>query len=280
MNKPATNRAVKVHDKEMNVSIANAAHETFWNRAEAGNWEPETLNLMEKFLSPGSLFIDIGAWIGPTTLFASSLGSDVEAFEPHPENYAHLENNVTTAGFQDQVNTHNYGVWENTGSYELHSSPGKTSGASLVPHSSDMESHTIAMRSLYDISELKSDGISLIKMDIEGAKYNLLSKFIDQLPTPKPPILLSIHPHKVDRDKNAFIRAIFGFYRTIQLWSGIKKYKNTYKVIDNNGSLLLKGWGMNDYFTHCFSGLLINRFRSWFNYNSVLLIDTEVNENN
>jgi FkbM family methyltransferase len=56
----------------------------FWRRYKANLWEPETKALLEKVLVPGDLFVDIGAWIGPVSLWALELGASVIAIEPDP----------------------------------------------------------------------------------------------------------------------------------------------------------------------------------------------------
>lgn len=56
----------------------------FWSLYEAGRWEPETKALLERVLAPGDLFVDVGAWIGPVTLWALEVGAQVCAIEPDP----------------------------------------------------------------------------------------------------------------------------------------------------------------------------------------------------
>ena len=57
---------------------------TFWDRAEAGAWEPDLLAALAPLTRPGTLFLDIGAWVGPTSLFAAAGGADILALEPDP----------------------------------------------------------------------------------------------------------------------------------------------------------------------------------------------------
>jgi FkbM family methyltransferase len=62
----------------------------FWRRYDAGEWEPDTRELVEDVLYPGALFVDIGAWIGPVTLWALGCGAQVVAIEPDPVALKHL----------------------------------------------------------------------------------------------------------------------------------------------------------------------------------------------
>lgn len=68
----------------------------FWPMYDRGEWEPETREVLERFLGPGTVFIDIGAWIGPVSLWALDLGAFVHAYEPDPEAFKQLF--VNTAG--------------------------------------------------------------------------------------------------------------------------------------------------------------------------------------
>src|SRR5947208_17197036 len=51
---------------------------------EDGSWEPETLQVVERFVKPGTTLVDIGAWLGPVSLWATHLGGRAVAVEPDP----------------------------------------------------------------------------------------------------------------------------------------------------------------------------------------------------
>lgn len=55
----------------------------FWTLYEEGVWEPATRELIDT-LEPGDLYVDVGAWIGPTVLWALARGAEVIAVEPDP----------------------------------------------------------------------------------------------------------------------------------------------------------------------------------------------------
>ena len=56
----------------------------FWARWDTGEWETETRDLIRRTLKPGDLFLDVGAWIGPTAAWAHQAGANVIAVEPDP----------------------------------------------------------------------------------------------------------------------------------------------------------------------------------------------------
>jgi hypothetical protein len=52
-------------------------------------WEPETLFAFKSCITPDTVVIDFGSWIGPTVAWAVSLGArDVYSFEPDPLAFA------------------------------------------------------------------------------------------------------------------------------------------------------------------------------------------------
>ena len=61
--------------------MADADYGRWWERAYP-TWEPWTRKLLGSVLSPGDLFLDVGAWIGPVSRWADGLGAQVIAVEP------------------------------------------------------------------------------------------------------------------------------------------------------------------------------------------------------
>ncbi len=73
----------------------------FWELWRSGGWEPDTKALLARTLEPGDLFLDIGAWIGPVTLWALECGANVIAIEPDPVALPELSRQV--APYADRV---------------------------------------------------------------------------------------------------------------------------------------------------------------------------------
>ena len=55
-------------------------HWRFWRKAARGLWEPETLECLAQRLEPQMIVCVIGAWIGPTAIFAARHCSHVYCF--------------------------------------------------------------------------------------------------------------------------------------------------------------------------------------------------------
>jgi len=139
----------------------------FWALYDSGKWEPETKAVLQRFLGPKSCFMDIGAWIGPVSLWAVELGADVVAFEPDPVAYPQLVHN--TAGLT--ISPLNYAVVSGSERRIMLSNPGKF-GDSMSRISQYMgiavwqitPGVALAMRPKWE----------LIKVDIEGGEIFLL----------------------------------------------------------------------------------------------------------
>lgn len=56
--------------------------------------EYEEMTFLERFLRPGDHFLDVGANAGAFSIFAASLGCKVTAFEPVPQTFARLRENL------------------------------------------------------------------------------------------------------------------------------------------------------------------------------------------
>ncbi len=69
------NARVAVEDMEFEVSD----HE-FW-RWYSVDWERQTERIYRQFVKPGGLVLDVGAWIGPTVIYALAEGGEVNLGE-------------------------------------------------------------------------------------------------------------------------------------------------------------------------------------------------------
>jgi FkbM family methyltransferase len=194
-----------------------------------GHYEPQETVLVKNILSPGMIFVDVGANWGYFTLLAASLvGSRgrVVSFEPHPILHDLLARNVRRNNFHWVTPLRiavadTEGVMNLAGYVETDANHGisrlTTEEAS---HSPNYSVPTGVLESL-----LQSQGIGqvdLLKMDIEGAEALVLPTMKDDLARGLyKRILLELHPaalkHEGLRPKT-FINEMLGFgYRAWRL---------------------------------------------------------------
>jgi FkbM family methyltransferase len=117
--------------------------------------------------------LDIGASTGVFAVYAAASAprSRVISFEPMPSAFALLERNVALNGFGERVQVHHAAVAAETGEIELF-----VDGLlfpSLVKEGTS--SVRVPSISLADVLERHApDGVDLLKLDIEGAEYDVL----------------------------------------------------------------------------------------------------------
>src|SRR5665213_105321 len=93
-----TERHVRHRDVEWDVReivIPGNPQFSFWNSWERGEFEPETLEAIDRFVVPGTAFVDCGAWLGNVSLWAARIaGTHVVSIEPDPVAASVLRKNV------------------------------------------------------------------------------------------------------------------------------------------------------------------------------------------
>ncbi len=132
---------------------------------------------MWNFLKPkrGDVFLDVGAHVGKyTCIVAKMVGGKgkVIALEPHPTNYYLLTKNIC-ANKLDNVIALNVAAWNENSELKLYS--GSTSGRHSVKYVRDGGYITVKARRIDDIlEELNIDRVDWVKIDAEGAEYEVL----------------------------------------------------------------------------------------------------------
>jgi len=116
--------------------------------------------------------IDIGAYIGETTLYFLSRGAkQVHAYEPVSEYYNILLDNIRLNNAENKVKAFNEGAWHREGRIIITES---LTASGLDPQKG--RSITIRVRSLASIIDyVASQGETVVKMDCEGCEYSILA---------------------------------------------------------------------------------------------------------
>jgi FkbM family methyltransferase len=136
-------------------------------------------------VSPGDVFVDIGANSGIFTAFAAKLvgpSGRVVAIEPMPEMVERLRHNVDINGFNN-VEIFATAVGEETGNAILHIHPknrGQSSMLATFQSSAQVQVPVSSLRSIVMLAGL--DHIDVLKIDIEGFEDRALLPFIESTP--------------------------------------------------------------------------------------------------
>lgn len=203
----------------------------FWGQFAAGKWEPETFEVLDRFLTPHGCYVDLGAWIGPTVLYAARKCSLVVAVEPDPVAYGQLVRNLELNGMENHVLWHGAVDTHDNGTIlYAHRALGDSMSSVMVPSDLSLEVPTRTLASLLDMWGL----VDLIKMDIEGAESRVLPGAVDYLARRRIPLLVSLHedfygPGGITATREALNRfdrlttldtdATFGFRTVLGEWN-------------------------------------------------------------
>jgi len=131
----------------------------------------------------GKLVIDVGASVGDSALFFASEGARrVIALEPHPESFALARRNVERSPFSGRITLLPVAAARQDGTVQLRTPGSVPNAASLAPAPAAEarwafdRTIAVAARSL-DALVLGSapDGVGLLKLDVQGAEYDLVA---------------------------------------------------------------------------------------------------------
>ncbi len=152
-----------------------------------GVWEPDVSRVIERNLSPGDVFVDIGANIGYDTLLASSrVGptGKVVSIEASPRTFALLQRNLAANPLSSNVRAVNVAVFDRAGTLDLYEiNEGNIGAATTLASRGGTRMATVTALPLEEI--LTPDELArlrLIKMDVEGAEPPILRHLLEQLP--------------------------------------------------------------------------------------------------
>ncbi len=186
-----------------------------------GNWEAHTFHIFDKYASKYKVMLDIGAWIGITPMYASTLYNRVIAYEVDKEAIKRLEANLSVNPLMDNVilvekalsdkdGTAQFGCKDQFGDSE----------SSLFSTKNSYEVETTTLQtSLLDLG-IEVHSIGLIKMDIEGAEKKVIPNIIPLLRAFKTPLYLSIHHNAMsEKEMGQMLVPLFETYNTARIYN-------------------------------------------------------------
>ena len=184
------------------VTIGNSSfrgdpeHIPFWKKVSAGYWEQQTFAVLKRLLTEESMYCDIGAWIGPTVLYAAQRCRKVYCLEPDRVAYQYLLRNIQLNGLENTLPFHLALSAEN-GLRRMSSPRGKRgdSMTSLIRPDGKQAQEVLCLRWQQWLELVGKPRFDTIKMDIEGGEFALLPTMKEYLAENTPNLFLSVHPH-------------------------------------------------------------------------------------
>jgi FkbM family methyltransferase len=140
-----------------------------------GEWSEGEVDVYDALLKPTDIAVEVGANIGALTIPMARRCRKVYAFEPHPENYSLLVNNVNANGVTN-VKTYPLALGANNSSVKMATLAEIDREHGIIGDYGGFEvgkgSITVEQQKLDDI--ILSGRVAFMKMDCEGSERNVL----------------------------------------------------------------------------------------------------------
>jgi FkbM family methyltransferase len=173
----------------------SAVYAKFYRKLVAGSWEPHTFEVLARNLDSGTVYVDIGAWIGVTPFWASYSARRVIAIEPDPKcceilkalapNYGNVKIFEGALSADKVVTLHAVGEFGNSETSLLD-----------IGEGSSVEAAGIAME---DIMRHAGAWPVFIKIDIEGYEYLSIVEFAKLTQYRLKGLQIAVHPMLYER---------------------------------------------------------------------------------
>jgi FkbM family methyltransferase len=170
-----------------------------WSRFRSfvyGTWEPEVIKVVIDTVKPGMTIIDVGAHIGYYTLiFAKCVGPAgcVLSFEPLPGNFALLQKNVQLNKLQN-VQLFNQAVFSRTEGITITVDDDQPNpGSGSMYNAKGVRQYQVDAISLDDFCKKSALRPDVLKMDVEGAEYDVLMGATETISRYRPKLLIELH---------------------------------------------------------------------------------------
>jgi FkbM family methyltransferase len=168
-----------------------------YSRYYPPGYEPGLFKFIERNCPPGSTFLDCGAHFGLFSVVASKAVGErgkVFAFEPMPDVRAILES-VVSLNECGNVRIRPEAVSRDRGKATFFQTGNEASNAnSLVKQEKHGGGIDVDLISIDEIRNEEGLKIACVKIDVEGAEYDLLQGASDTLSIDRPALFLSLHP--------------------------------------------------------------------------------------
>ena len=228
---------MKINFKKLDFLVEPKNYSNFWNNFL--NWEQNDLDFVTENSEEDKIFIDVGAWIGPYTLIAASMGMKVYAFEPDKVAFQELKKNIALNSFKHRPEIFNFGLSKIDSKAYLYSNTdnfGKSeSGLINYKNQQNTKKTKIELKNfLQEINKIKNHNlnnkIKILKIDIEGGEF-LFEKDVYELVNQEKLYCVFSYHHMVF-NKNKFKKFFFKIRSLLYQISVEKLFpsKNIFKI--------------------------------------------------
>jgi len=169
-------------------------HMGFWQATTSNTWEPDMLRVLARYLTPQTIYYDIGAWIGPTALYAAGFCKKVVCFEPDPVAYQYLLWNLRLNAARNILPL-NIALADRDSAMPMSSMGvlGDSMATLLTSEARPATAEVLALSWKTWLNLGIAEEPDFMKIDIEGSEFSLLPTLNDYLQAHKPTLFLSTH---------------------------------------------------------------------------------------
>lgn len=169
-----------------------------WKKVGSDQWEPGTFAVFDRFIDSETVYLDIGAWIGTTVLYASQRAKMSYAFEPDPVACRELRLNVAANAHNPamaRLEVREQAIGLEDGSLTLAAQGrGGDSCSSVLPGGDGAAWQVTSRRLDSFLTSFDHEARFFLKVDIEGAEYELIPTLRSVFAERDVDLLLSLHP--------------------------------------------------------------------------------------
>lgn len=193
-------------------------------------WSKKDYDIPGFTLAPGMTVVDVGANQGYFSLYAASKGATVYAFEPCRENFEMLKWNVENNGFGDRVKIFNAAVTGRQGQVPLfvfEDTSGEIDLATVTTSNRYVDGARVQTRCTESmtldslINDLRISICDFLKMDCEGAEYEILRSTSRHSFRKIARIAMECHDHRIEEAATILRNAGFETVCEGSGWLGI-----------------------------------------------------------
>jgi FkbM family methyltransferase len=144
----------------------------FWSSMEIGDWEPYTFKIIDKYVNKNSICIDLGAWIGPITLYTSKLCETIHSIEPDKIAFEqlvrHSKLNI------NNIHLYNHAIADYDGKLTLGCDVNLGSSTTRINQNNNLFEINCCTLSTFCINN-NIDRVDFLKIDVEGCEEFILN---------------------------------------------------------------------------------------------------------
>lgn len=194
----------------------------FYAKLAAGTWEPQTFENLRRFLTPDTVYLDVGAWIGVTPFWASRIAKRVIAVEPDPQCRAILKRllplypNVTLLE----------GALSPKSEVTVHAVDGFGSSETSILDIGGEGAANVAGLTARNLLEAAGQGPLVVKIDIEGYEYEIIDEMARLAAAQPRGMQIAVHPQLYEKSLKLprFLARLRTVWRTWKLFRALNRH--------------------------------------------------------